>query len=206
MRKHGLIALLLLPFAAGTPASTDPGVLLLQFAEPAYQDGDLEYWANRPNVYKDARHLASLGHVKSMFNFAMMAHIRGETDEAVRWYKRAANRNHEMAAYNLASMYFSGDGVPVDREEAARWMERSARLGYTLAQFEMAKMYYHGLGVPQDHSKEAYWYRKAAENGNAAAAHNLAVLYQKGEGVEQSDELARKWLEKARSSDFHERY
>ncbi len=208
MRVQWLTALLCVSLASVSGASVDPNVQIIQLADPPYADGDTQRWAKNDRVYKDARHLAKLGHVSSQYNYAMMAHIRGEIKEAVYWYKRAAMRNHALAAYNLASLYHVGDGVEVDHNEAARWMKLSARLGSPQAQFQLAKMYFRGVGVPQDHAKEAHWYRKAAENGSAAAAHNLAVLYKKGEGVEQSDEQARKWLEFSRStsSDFEVRY
>lgn len=208
MRTQCLTALLCLSLTSASGASVDPGVQLIHLADPPYKDGNTERWAENDRVYKDVRRLAGLGHVKSQYNFAMLAHMRGEFEDAVYWYKRAALRNHALAAYNLASLYHEGDGVEVNHAEAARWMKLSARLDNPQAQFQLAKMYFHGVGVPQDHAKEAYWYRKAAENGSAAAAHNLAVLYQKGEGVEQSEEQARLWLERSRStsSGFETRY
>lgn len=211
MRTHWLIPLLVLPLATGAHASNgtnvEPGTLLLQLAEPPYQDGDMDYWANQRSAYSDARHLAELGHVKSQYNFAMMAHARGETGTAIHWYKRAAQRKHELAAFNLASIYMEGDGVPQDFGEAARWMEVSAKAGYAPAQFQMGKLYFYGRGVAEDPAMEAYWYRQAAENGHPAAQHNLAVLYHKGEGVERNRELAQEWLKKSREvSDMEDRY
>lgn len=208
MRAYWFVPLLLLPMASTAVASNaDPSVQIIQLAEPPYEDGDMEFWARKQGAYADARHLARLGHVKSQYNFAMMAHIRGETDRAVYWYERAARRNHELAAFNLASMYMDGEGVERDLATAAKWIERSARSGYAPAQFQLGKMYYHGQGVPKDPEMEAYWYRQAAENGHPAAQHNLAVLYHKGEGVEQNDELARHWLEKSREGgDLEKRY
>lgn len=207
MRAYWLLPLLALPMVSSAiAANADPGVLILQFQEPPYEDDDLEFWANNRSAYSDARHLARLGHVKSQYNFAMMAHIRGETDRAVYWYERAARRNHELAAFNLATMYMKGDGVDQDYEEAAKWLEHSAQAGYAPAQFQMGKLYYLGRGVPKDPAMEAYWYEEAAENGHPAAQHNLAVLYHKGEGVEQNDKLAREWLEKSRESGMEKRY
>lgn len=208
MRAYWLASLLLLPMASGAIASNvDPGTLLIQLREPPYEGGDMEYWANQRSAYHDARHLARLGHVKSQYNFAMMAHVRGEIDTAVHWYKRAAQRKHELAAFNLASMYMEGDGVQRDFGEAARWMKVAAKAGYAPAQFELGKLYFYGRGVPEDPSMEAYWYKKAAENGHPAAQHNLAVLYHKGEGVQQDKELAQEWLKKSRETgDMEERY
>lgn len=207
MRAYWLLPLLVLPAASNAiAANADPGVQIVHLNEASYKTGDLEFWAKKHSAYADARHLARLGHVDSQYNYAMMAHIRGETERAVYWYERAARRNHELAGFNLATMYMVGDGVDQDFEEAAKWMERSAKAGYAPAQFQMGKLYYHGRGVPQDAAKEAYWYEAAAKNGHPAAQHNLAVLYHKGEGVEQNDELARQWLRKSRESGMEERY
>lgn len=197
--------ILLSVFVATPAVALDPNVYLIQLHHPRYEK-DIEFWATQDNVYLDVIHLAQLGHVKSMFNAGMMAHIRGATDQALYWYERAADRNHKLAAYNLATLYYEGEGVAQDYEEAAQYMERAAHLGLTQAQFELAKMYYHGRGVPQSYEREAYWYLQAAESGHPAAAHNLAVLYAKGEGVEQNKRVASEWLERSRSSDFEPDY
>lgn len=207
MRAYWLLPLLILPVATSAiAANVDPSVQIIQLQEPPYEDGDLEFWAKKHSAYSDARHLARLGHVKSQYNYAMMSHIRGDIDRAVYWYERAARRNHELAAFNLATMYMEGNGVAQDYEEAAKWMERAAKAGYAPAQFQMGKLYYHGRGVPQDPAMEAYWYKQAAKNGHPAAQHNLAVLYHKGEGVEKNDQLAREWLKKSRESGMEKRY
>lgn len=199
MRAYWLIPFLVLPVASGAFATeADPGVEIVQLKEPPYDDGDMDFWANKRGAYRDALHLAKLGHIKSQYNFAMMAHVRGDAETAAYWYKRAAQRRHELAAFNLASMYMDGEGVPQDFEEAARWMEVSAKAGYVPAQFQMGKLYFHGRGVPEDPAMEAYWYKKAAENGHPAAQHNLAVLYHKGEGVPKDENLAQEWLKKSR--------
>lgn len=193
-------------FATQSMASQAPNVEIIYLGEPTVDEANLEKWAHRNSAYRDARHLAELGHIQSQFNFAMMSHIRGNTKQAVYWYKRAASRNHGPAAYNLAAMYSEGDGVSRDQPEAAHWMQKSAEAGYGPGQFQLAKMYFHGTGVAKDPSKEAYWYRRAAENDIGAAAHNLAVLYHKGEGVEKNDEKAKFWLEQSRSIGFEKRY
>jgi len=199
MRTECLALLLAAALTPGLAAAQDPNVEIIQLAPPAYRDGDLAYWSRNDEVYRDTRHLAELGEPGAQYDAATMAHFRGETETAMYWYRRAAGRGNGLAAYNLATIYCNGDGVPADDAKGAYWMERAAALGLPLAQFELAKMYYQGRGVETDHGREAYWYRQAAENGNSAAAHNLAVMYHKGEGVRQDDGLARQWLERARS-------
>ena len=48
-----------------------------------------------------------------------------EYREAIYWYKKAAERGHNLALVNLAKMYYGGEGVPVDREKARRFMQEA---------------------------------------------------------------------------------
>jgi TPR repeat protein len=51
-------------------------------------------------------------------------------DVAARWYRAAAEQNHDMAAYKLAFLYLRGRGVPnKDYAQAYRWFSVSAELG-----------------------------------------------------------------------------
>jgi hypothetical protein len=45
--------------------------------------------------------------------------------EAVRWFRRAADRGDRQAMLRLSAMYATGRGVVQDSEEAARWYARA---------------------------------------------------------------------------------
>jgi hypothetical protein len=50
--------------------------------------------------------------------------------DAAKWYRAAAERGHEMAAYKLAFLYLRGRGVPhKDYVRAHQWFSVSAELG-----------------------------------------------------------------------------
>lgn len=202
MRIHCLTALLLLPLASGALAVNDPEVLILRLDNSTYEGKDLSRFAHSYQALLDARHQARLGHVNSKYNLAVMYHVRGNYSEAMHWYKRAASRRHAIAAYNLGSMYYRGEGTEVDYAEAAKWIRKSADLGFADAQFHMGNLYYRGRGVPRDPAEEAKWYLKAAEAGVPEAQYNLAVLYARGEGVPQDPEASRMWLREARENGF----
>jgi TPR repeat protein len=42
--------------------------------------------------------------------------------EAVRWYRLAADQGYADAQYNLGVMYYKGQGVPQDYGEAHMWL------------------------------------------------------------------------------------
>jgi TPR repeat protein len=96
--------------------------------------------------------------------------------EAVRWYRRSANRGFAAAQHNLAVMYAEGSGVPEDDAEAVRWYLLAARQGYALAQFTLGGMYSRGEGVLRNEAEGVRWYQLAAEQGDALAQTNLAVI------------------------------
>jgi hypothetical protein len=51
-------------------------------------------------------------------------------EEAVKWYRKAANKDHTQAQYNLAQMYSRGQGVLKDDKEATKWYKKAADKGH----------------------------------------------------------------------------
>src|SRR5258708_34225129 len=54
--------------------------------------------------------------------------------EAVRWYRKAAEKGDAKAQYGLGFMYREGQGVPQDYAEAVRWYRKAADQGDAKAQ------------------------------------------------------------------------
>jgi TPR repeat protein len=121
----------------------------------------------------------------------------GRYQEAVTWFRKAAEQGLATAQYNLAVMYANGRGVTKDDQEAVTWYRRAAEQGLALAQHNLAVMYANAQGVPKDDQEAETWYRKAAEQGLATAQNNLAFMYQNGRGVTKDDQEAVIWYRKA---------
>lgn len=97
-------------------------------------------------------------------------------EEAIKWYRKAAEQGYADAQCNLADMYRYGRGVPEDDEEAVKWYREAAEQGHADAQCNLGDMYCYGLGVPEDCEEAAKWYQKAARQGNIAAQKALAKM------------------------------
>lgn len=54
--------------------------------------------------------------------------------EAVRWFRKAAERGSGNACVKLGDAYEKGLGVPLSLESAFQWYRRGAELGYAAAQ------------------------------------------------------------------------
>ena len=59
--------------------------------------------------------------------------------EAVRWYRKAAERGHAQAQFNLGGAYGLGQGVPQDVVYAHKWLNLAGSQGHEQAQ-ELRRM------------------------------------------------------------------
>ena len=123
-------------------------------------------------------------------------------DEAVRWFRLAAEKGHAKAQGILGLCYHSGQGVAQDFAEAAKWLRKAAEQDDAIAQFSLGALHANGQGLPKDAAEAAQWYRKAAEQGHAAAQTNLGAALQSGSGVEKDLPQAAAWYRKAAQQGF----
>ncbi len=123
--------------------------------------------------------------------------VEQDYEEALEWFRKAAEQGDLLAQYSLGDMYENGNGVEQDYEEALEWFRKAAEQGLSLAQYSLGLMYENGNGVEQDYEEAEKWFRKAAEQGLSLAQYSLGLMYENGDGVEQDYEEAEKWFRKA---------
>jgi TPR repeat protein len=122
-----------------------------------------------------------------------------DESEAVRWFRKAAEKGNAEGEYSLGEMYLTGRGVAVDFHEAVNWIRRAAEKGEVRGQYNLAVFYAQGQGVTKDDSLAAKWMRKAADQGLGAGEFGLGVMYADGKGVPQSAVEAIAWYRRAAS-------
>jgi len=121
-----------------------------------------------------------------------------DLEEAVGWYRKAAEQGLAKAQTALGYCYYGGQGVPLNFREAVKWYRKAAEQGGSEAQYELAACYRWGEhGVPQDFAEAAKWFRKAAEQGHRRAQDALGECYADGQGVPKDPAEAAKWIRKA---------
>src|SRR5665213_2149581 len=79
----------------------------------------------------------------------------GNYAKALKWYRKAAERNHGMAQFIVGICYVHGWGAEEDEAEGAKWFHKSAELGYAEAQRNLGD-FYQGK---QDYISAIKWYR-----------------------------------------------
>jgi hypothetical protein len=113
--------------------------------------------------------------------------------EAIRWYRRAADKDYLPAMFMLAWAHEVGwvSGVP-DPDTARKYYATAEKRGYAPAQWGLA----HLIADSQPQAAAAL-YKKAAEQGYDKAMANLAFAYLKGIGTAPDPKSAEKWARAA---------
>ena len=124
--------------------------------------------------------------------------VSKDVQQAVSWWRKAAEQGNATAQYFLGVMYAIEHDVSQDYPQAVNWWRKAAEQGNASAQFSLGAMYARGQGVPQDFQQAAHWWRKAAEQGHEESQYNLGVVYESGEqGIAQDFQQAAHWWRKA---------
>lgn len=154
----------------------------------------------RPDPVRAERLLlpaAEAGIVTAQFDLATLFDGRatsGATQQALRWYRRAAEAGHAEARFRLADMVAEGRGCPSDDLEAARLLLQAAEQGHAQARAQLGALYLKGRGVPQDYEIAMKWLFLAAEVGEASAQGMLGAMYLAGRSVTQDYVAAHQWF------------
>ena len=135
-----------------------------------------------------------------LFRYGKKEGIFMDYEQAVYWYRKAADQGHAAAQNALGWMYKSGKGVSVDKKQAAYWFRKAAVQGHAVAQYGLGSIYGEkrlvGAAIAiEDREQAIYWYRKAADQGLARAQVELGGIYDLS--YPKDEEQAVYWYRKA---------
>ena len=127
---------------------------------------------------------------------------KGEYEEAVKWYRKAADLGLAKSQNTLGVMYTDGKGVDKDYVEAVRWYRKAAEQGQDWGEYNLGVRYEYGEGVEVDYGEALRWYLKAADQYLPDAQNRIGMMYYNGHGVEKDYGEAVKWFKLAANNDF----
>lgn len=125
------------------------------------------------------REQAEHGNARAQCNLGAIYDRDQNYAEAVRWYRKAAEQDYDIAQYLLGGMYEQGSGVTQDYAEAVRWWRKAAERGNAEALYNLGVMYATGRGVAQNYVRAYMWATLASRAGGKsqkAAASLCDVL------------------------------
>ena len=117
--------------------------------------------------------------------------------EAVKWYRKSAERGYVYAQWNLGFMLARGFRTTKNEAEALKWLRKAAEQEHAGAQCNLGLMLANGLGTAKNENEAVKWYRKAAEHGHEEAQCKLGLMLVHGRGIAKNKTEAVKWLRKA---------
>ncbi len=128
----------------------------------------------------------------------------GDFATALKEFTAAAEEGLDLAQYNLAILYFTGQGVEQNYDLAFKWTKAAAEQGHTNAQFNLGALYYTGSGTRVDLGAALQWYSNAAQAQHAVAQYNLATMYENGEGTDLDLVQAYFWANASQYNEYSE--
>ncbi len=126
--------------------------------------------------------------------------INHNYQQAINWYKKAAQQNNVEAQYALGNLYKTGREkvILADAARAAFWFQRAATQQHVLAQYELARLYHYGApGFEKNGKKASIWYEMAAQQNDVSAQYDLGFMYYVGHDIEKDIKQGMFWLQKA---------
>lgn len=127
---------------------------------------------------------ADAGHARSQTLLADILDGAGFTDEALAWYRKAADVGEAEAMFALGSAYTAGRGVARDEEKGRDLVLRAAQAGHKGAINSVAQSTMDGtLGFAKLNAQDRSglpWVKQAAANGHLPAIDYLAAAYRTG--------------------------
>jgi Sel1 repeat/TIR domain len=122
---------------------------------------------------------------------------RKDFADALKWFRRAANKGDPNSQTQIGLLYEGGLGVEKNPEEAMRWFRLAADQGYAEAEAQIGFLYQNGLGVQSDRKTACSWYQRAADKNYSLAQIHLGYCYAYGLGAPKDITKAVEWFRKA---------
>ena len=117
------------------------------------------------------------------YNSGLKHYTAGEYEQALPFFREAAELELKEAQYQLCIMYKRGQGMPRPNVETGySWCKKAADQSHAGATYEVGASLAEGLGTEKDIAKAVTYYMKASKEGVPEAQYAVGRLYEFGEG------------------------
>ncbi|MFA0810869.1 tetratricopeptide repeat protein [Microbulbifer epialgicus] len=147
---------------------------VLARAYNCYEKGQYE------EAFAQYKNLAEQGNVDCQIFVAWMYQkglgIEENQDEALKWYKQAAELGSEEGQFYLAKWHLKNR----DNKAAFECFKRSSMNDYSPALYRLGWIYENGKGIGVDKNKALLYYERSADLGHVFALRNLGRMLKSG--------------------------
>lgn len=161
-----------------------------------YTKGDEDIIAPRPEMARDLFKIgAEHGHPIHQSIYAGELEAAGRKEEALQWYKKAAEGGHPGALTDVGRCYFEGIGTQKDEAYAVQCYQQELPSGNVRTYNFLGKAYYYGKGIQKDYTRAVQLLSYAYDNGNRWGVYYLGKCSFQGWGTPRDYDRARMYLE-----------
>lgn len=159
--------------------------LLLAGVEEDYAEGaKLFHEGKVVDSLPPLKRAADGGHIGAQALFADILDSAEFDEDAVMYYRKAAEQGSADAMFGLGSMYASGEGIAQDQAQARKWITDAAKLGNKNAIMRLSHSHIRGgLGLDdatRSGPEALVWIKRAADLDDMISLEALAAAYRTG--------------------------
>lgn len=195
-------------FSRSVQAAARVALLLALAAGAAFAGTPEEDYKSGQGAYLSGDVIGALGALRRAAGqgYAPAQALLGEildraefNEEALAWYRKAAEQGNASGEYGLGTMYLAGEGTPADRSQALFWFKRAAERDHREAIIALAQALMNPVaGEAIDDEAAQRWVRRAAALDYLPAVEYLAGAYGAGTlGLAADEREAKLWRARA---------
>ncbi len=118
---------------------------------------------------------------------------KNDAENAIRFYRKAAEDNYLLAVQDLGALHQLGRGVPKDIDKAIEYYKLC---GNAISFYSIGKIYHMGEDVTQNFEEAAKWFKLSADKEYSDACGMLGTMYYNGEHFDKNLHMALYYFEK----------
>ena len=175
------------PFPVGKTKKICQVITEAQYKEDAAESTDDE--ADDREALEEAASYIEKEDYENIFKWAYRHHDDAEKPQimhmVVRCYELCVEQNDPVAALNLGTLYYSGNGVSQDYKKAAMLYEIAAKAGELRAICNLGYCWYYGRHAEVNYEKALHCFTLGALlHDDPNCLYKLGDMYDSGKGVE----------------------
>lgn len=160
------------------------------------ENGIVGYKKDPEKQFENMLLAAEKGYPEAMENVAKLFEEKDDPQNAIKWFKKAAEFNMADSILQLGIYYYLGNDIEKDYDKSFELFTKAYELDEYLdnINYWLGISYRFGEGVEKNPLKAIEHFE---EDGSKYAFDDLGQMYYYGEGVEKDMEKAREYLTKA---------
>ena len=117
-------------------------------------------------------------------------------EEALKWYRKAADVQNARAQYLIGYMYWTGKGVTLDWGKAEEWSRKAANQGFEDAYLVLGMIEWLGNGAQKNLPRAYMWLSLAAKAFPEEKKYRDTLVKKMApEQIAEGDKLLKEWLD-----------